>query len=661
MAEAGVGTVPIRPDMDGFKNFGKSFDGPLNDADHKFSTAFKKIALGAGAAFAAVGVGKILGDSISAASDLNETVSKSNTIFGEFGPSMLEWASKSATLLGQSKQQALDAAGSFGNMFTQIGIGTGKAAEMSSAMTELASDFASFHNADISEVLNAQQAAFRGEYDAVQKFVPTINAAAVEQRALALTGKKTTKELTAQDKALASYKLMMEGAGAAMGDFGRTSDGLANKQRIMNAHWQDAKAQLGKALLPIMSAVVGFVSEKMIPAFQRVVEAIAPFLDGLKAAFSEGGIGGAISYLWTKFEEAWPKIQSALGTLLGNLGSWIMDSALPQLATWTGDLGVALWKWVQDATPPFLVKLGEWLQAFGGWVINTALPKLGEWALEFAGKFVDWIVTSAIPWLLEHLPKWMAEFANWVLTTAIPKVIEFGSKMAAKFVEWIVTEGIPKLAENLPKWLAKLADWVATEAIPKLVTGMKNMATDSMQALFDGLGEKVGDVLTWFASLPQTIMDKLAGLPGKFLHLGADMMQKLIDGIKSLFGKVTEWVGKVLDALNPLNHIPGTGGGPGGGNLADDVAKKVQGRAAGGPVDAFQMYRGGEKGFEVLQGLSGRNYFIPPEAGNVIPNSQLTGGPSAPRPPQTIQLVTQDKRVLMEWLLEGESAHVMAI
>ena len=39
-------------------------------------------------------------------------------------------------------------------------------------------------------------AAYRGEYDAVQRFVPVINGAKVEEEALKETHKKTTKELT---------------------------------------------------------------------------------------------------------------------------------------------------------------------------------------------------------------------------------------------------------------------------------------------------------------------------------------------------------------------------------------------------------------------------------------------------------------------------------
>ncbi len=153
-------------------------------------------------------------------------------------------------------------------MFDQLGIGSEQAAGMSTSIVELAADFASFANADISEVLNAQSAAFRGEYDSLQRFLPLINATTVDQKALALTGKSVAKELTAQQKALAVNTLMMEGAGDAVGDFERTSGSLANQIRILNAEWENTKTELGTQLLPIFIKFTGFLEASVIPAIR---------------------------------------------------------------------------------------------------------------------------------------------------------------------------------------------------------------------------------------------------------------------------------------------------------------------------------------------------------------------------------------------------------
>ena len=195
-----------------------------------------------------------------AASDLNEVASKSATVFGEANKKVDEFASSAADI-GLSKKAALEAASGFGNMFDQLGIASDKAADMSIEITKLAADFASFHNADITEVLEAQSAAFRGEYDSIQKFLPLLSAATVEQRAMEVSGKDSTDALTAQDKALAVHKLMLEGAGQAQGDFSRTSDSAANQQRILAAEFENMKASLGQGVLPVMKTALGIAND----------------------------------------------------------------------------------------------------------------------------------------------------------------------------------------------------------------------------------------------------------------------------------------------------------------------------------------------------------------------------------------------------------------
>ena len=249
--------------------------------------------------FATVPVAATMGAAVNAASDLNETLSKSNTVFGQSADEVEDWADGAAESFGQSKREALDAASGFGNMFTQLGIGSDQAAKMSTEMTELASDFASFHNADISDVIDAQSAAFRGEYDALQRYVPTINAATVEQEALAMTGKATTGELTAQEKALAVQKLMLEGAGQAMGDFDRTSGSAANQLRTAKAAMEDASAEIGEDLLPIVADLAGGVAEaaEKFGDLPEPVQTSVLALAGLLAVAGPltAGIGGVIN------------------------------------------------------------------------------------------------------------------------------------------------------------------------------------------------------------------------------------------------------------------------------------------------------------------------------------------------------------------------------
>jgi hypothetical protein len=212
------------------------------------------------------------------ASDLNETISKSQNIFGKNAKAIENWANTAANSMGISKQAALDGAAAFGNFFDQIGIGGKESVKMSKGLVQLSSDLASFNNADPAQVMEAFQSATRGEYDSLQAFIPTVNAATVQTEALRITHKKSVKDLTEADKATALYALAQRDAGKAAGDFGRTSDGLANQQRKLKANVANLRTQIGAALLPAFQQMAKVLNDQVIPPVAAFVSKHAPAL-----------------------------------------------------------------------------------------------------------------------------------------------------------------------------------------------------------------------------------------------------------------------------------------------------------------------------------------------------------------------------------------------
>jgi hypothetical protein len=276
----------VRMVVTGKDKSGKAFDSAENRGK-KFQGVMLGIGKKAGGALAAgFAITKIIGfidETTKAAQDQGEALNKSNVIFGKNAKSVEAWATGGAKHFGLSKTAALDYAGSLGNMFNQLKFTGSESKKMSQSIVELAADFASFHNADITEVLEAQQAAFRGEYDALQRYIPTISAATVEQEALRLTGKKSTDQLTAHDKALAVNTIMHEKAGKAVGDFARTSGEAANAQRIAAAEIENSNARIGAKLLPLR---VKFAQFKL-----AVVNALAGVADWITAHANDFQLG----------------------------------------------------------------------------------------------------------------------------------------------------------------------------------------------------------------------------------------------------------------------------------------------------------------------------------------------------------------------------------
>ena len=217
---------------------------------------------------------ELLGDSINAASDLNEVVSKSGQIFGPVSADIEAWADTASESFGQSKRQALEAAATFATFGKGAGLAGQDLAGFSTQLSELASDLASFHNASPEEAIQAIGAALRGEAEPMRRFGALIDDAALRNEALRQGLIKTTKEaLTPQQRVLAAQALILRQTGDAQGDFARTGDGLANSQRSLNAVMEDLSAEIGEVFLPMAAELANTLATDVVPAVRDLVQA----------------------------------------------------------------------------------------------------------------------------------------------------------------------------------------------------------------------------------------------------------------------------------------------------------------------------------------------------------------------------------------------------
>jgi hypothetical protein len=214
------------------------------------------------AAGAAGGLAVAIGaKSVSAASDLNEQLSRTEVIMGDAADSMVEWSETTATSMGISQRAALAAAGTFAGLFQTVGVQQQKAADLSQALVQLAADLASLQNSSPEEALIALRSGLAGEAEPLRRFNIFLTEARVNMQALTETGKDNVKSLTQQEKTLARYSLIMQDSTLAQGNFKLTSEGLANQQRILRAQVDDLSTQLGSVLIPAVTGVVGAMND----------------------------------------------------------------------------------------------------------------------------------------------------------------------------------------------------------------------------------------------------------------------------------------------------------------------------------------------------------------------------------------------------------------
>jgi hypothetical protein len=235
----------------------------------KFTDNLKKVAGALGATFAAAKVVDFAKDSIMAASNMAESMSKVNVVFGESAQSVIDFSKTAADSMGMSSQEALEAAGTYGNLFQALGVTRDKATEMSTGLVSLAADLGSFNNMSTTDSLNALRSGLSGETEPLKRFGIALNDVTLKNKAFEMGFGKITGVMDPAIKAQVTYALVLEQTKLAQGDYARTADGTANTMKTLQAKMQDAKVAVGEALMPAFQALLG-VLKVSIPILEKI-------------------------------------------------------------------------------------------------------------------------------------------------------------------------------------------------------------------------------------------------------------------------------------------------------------------------------------------------------------------------------------------------------
>ena len=215
---------------------------------------------------------------IETASSLVEAGTAIDQVFGEGSTTIKAFAETTATSIGQSELAALQAAQTIGVYGQAAGLAGKDNAVFSESLVRLASDFASFYDADPAEAIEAIGAGLRGESEPLRRFGVLLDDATLKARAMAMGIYEGTGSLTQQQRVLAAQAEILEQGAVAAGDFERTSGGLANQQRTLAAQLENSRARLGEALLPAMLQLTEFANTSLIPILNETIDVVGPML-----------------------------------------------------------------------------------------------------------------------------------------------------------------------------------------------------------------------------------------------------------------------------------------------------------------------------------------------------------------------------------------------
>ena len=229
-------------------------------------------------------------------SDLAEVQNVVDVTFSKMNEQVNNFAQNAVFQFGLSETMAKKYTGTFGAMAKAFGFAENEAYAMSTTLTGLAGDVASFYNITQDEAYTKLKSVFSGETETLKDLGIVMTQTALDQYALANGYGKTTSAMTAQEKVALRYAFVQQQLALAQGDFARTSDSWANQVRILKLQFDSLRASLGQGFIAALTPVIKVINTVMGKLVQlaNVFSAFMKRLFGVKSD-STSGIGSVTS------------------------------------------------------------------------------------------------------------------------------------------------------------------------------------------------------------------------------------------------------------------------------------------------------------------------------------------------------------------------------
>ena len=211
-------------------------------------------------------------------SDLAEVQNVVDVTFPGMTAQVDKFAQSAAASFGLSETMAKQFTGTFGAMAKSFGFSEKSAYNMSTALTGLAGDVASFYDISQDEAYTKLKSVFTGETETLKDLGVVMTQSALDAYALANGYGKTTKSMSEAEKVALRYAFVQDQLSQAQGDFLRTSDSWANQVRLLKLQFDSLKASIGQGLIAVLKPVIKTLNtllgkiNQVVSAFSKLVQ-----------------------------------------------------------------------------------------------------------------------------------------------------------------------------------------------------------------------------------------------------------------------------------------------------------------------------------------------------------------------------------------------------
>jgi len=244
------------------QKLGAKFDAYGKKAARAFGVA------AAASAAAAIKIGK---DAVMAASDVSQQFGALDAVFGSNSVQLKEF-SKSMVDYGLSTADAARYAALLGTQLTGLGMTQEDAIARTKELEILAADLAATYGGTTADAVAALSSTFKGEYNPIERYGVALRKSDITARVAAKGLGKLTGDVLKAAEAQAAYELITLKTTAAQGQSRREYNTLAAQLQRVSASYENIKASLGMALLPVVEKFANYILKEVLPGLEKWVD-----------------------------------------------------------------------------------------------------------------------------------------------------------------------------------------------------------------------------------------------------------------------------------------------------------------------------------------------------------------------------------------------------
>lgn len=248
----------------------------LKGFQSKVSSSLKAV----GAAFAAIGIGTLVKDSISAAMSVESSMNQISRIMGSNSTKFNNWVKTQSKAYGMAREEAYKYGATYGNLISTFSSGTEDTQQKTTDLLKASAVVASATGRTMEDTMERIRSGLLGNTEAIEDLGINVNVAMLQSTKAfqQFADGKKWNQLSFQQQQQIRLMAILEQANIKYGN--SLAGTTATRQMQFLATLKNIRLNLGQAFLPVYNAVLPALTA-MGTALEKVTAGFASFMQGI--------------------------------------------------------------------------------------------------------------------------------------------------------------------------------------------------------------------------------------------------------------------------------------------------------------------------------------------------------------------------------------------